>query len=48
MVVLDTFGVEHQLGAITSDNALAMTTMTEQLESMLRLRKGIKWSATTN
>jgi hypothetical protein len=48
MVALGTFGVEHQLGAITSDNASAMTAMTEQLESMLRLRKGIEWSATTN
>lgn len=48
MVALDTFSIEHRLGAITSDNASAMTTMTEQLESMLRLRKGVEWSATTN
>lgn len=48
MVALDTFGIEHRLGAITSDNASAMTTMMEQLESMLRLRKGVEWSATTN
>lgn len=48
MVALDTFSIEHRLGAITSDNASAMTTMTEQLESMLRIRKGVEWSATTN